>query len=245
MADAVTAEPETEETGDGKQTQAPVKGAPWITMFPKSVRGDDMLTWGATPEEMVTNVRKAMKENGDLRRRVKESTAAIPGSPDDYTFSIGEDVKDLVSLDTLKAFQQQAHKAKLTPAQAQELLGFQLGLAAQTRKAAADRMKKQAEETMNSLRAEYKEKTDAVVKDAIALVERVGGKELRDELEKTGLGNNGHLIRAFIKLAPLFNERGAGGAGSTGAAAASTGGAVDVDLKSVYNKSWVQMGGKL
>ena len=55
-----TAEPASAPAAPAR-SQEPVKEAPWITQFPKSVRGDDMLSWGATPEDMITNVRSAFK----------------------------------------------------------------------------------------------------------------------------------------------------------------------------------------
>lgn len=226
MAEEPTSEPAP------APSQQPVKDAPWITQFPKSVRGDDLMSWGATGEEMIENNRKIRAEHATMKSRLADLTSGVPESEEEYAFSIADDVKDLVNVEELKGFRTLAKDLGLSVTKAQKFVDFE---AARRRAAvvAYDKAKtERTKATMEELRAEYKDKTDAVLADAFRTVTAIGGKELHDELERS-LGSNPLLVRAFIKIAPLFTEAGARPASGGGGG----GNDEDIDLSEVYSRS--------
>lgn len=58
------------------------------------------------------------------------------------------------------------------------------------------------------LHNEYGEKSREKVEHAFRLVEKIGGEDLKNELNATGLGNSVNLIKFVVKLAESFNEDG-------------------------------------
>jgi hypothetical protein len=216
-----------------------VEGAPWSTQIPKHLRGDDMLTWGATWEDMIGNVRAAFKKNAELESKMTEFTKGVPEKAEDYTFNIPEAAKAYVSAEDLKAFQGLAKSFNLTSTAAQKLVEFESNRALAARKAYEDYVAAKKKESIEGLRAEYGDKTESLLAAALQTVEALGGKELRDEMENSAIGNNPLLIRAFIKASEHYTERGPGtppgpGGGQEGVSA--------VDLKTIYPKSAKSMG---
>jgi hypothetical protein len=210
-------------------------------MFPKSVRGDDMKSWGATTEEMVGKVRGTFKENAELKARLAEFTKGVPAGEDEYTFTVPDEFREAVSTEDLKAFSAMAAKLKMPASAAQDLVTFEMNRFAAARKAYAESREARKKEVLEGLRAEYKDKTDSLIAEAQRVAQALGGKELRDELD-AGMGDSPLLIRAFIKLAPQFGERGVNSGGAApGQGAAAAG---EVDLKQVYPKSYNQMTGR-
>jgi hypothetical protein len=58
--------------------------APWIVSFPVSVRGEDMLSWGHTAEEVATTVRSTFKERDTLkteRETLVKERDTLKGAP--------------------------------------------------------------------------------------------------------------------------------------------------------------------
>jgi len=238
-APAAAPPPQKQAQAPAPRSQEPVAEAPWSTQIPKALRGDDMLTWGSTWEDMIGNVRSAFRENQELKSRVGEITKGVPEKAEDYTFTISEEAKPYVNAEDLKSFQALAKSFNLTTAAAQKLVEFESNRALAARKAYEDYVAAKRKEAMEGLRAEYKDKTEAVIAAALATVEALGGKALRDEMEKSAIGNNPLLIRAFIKASEHYTER---GPGTNPAAGTGQGSVTEVDLKAIYPKSAKAMG---
>jgi hypothetical protein len=223
------------------RSQEPDPNTPWITLFPKDVRGPDMATWGRTTAEMATKVRGAFKQNEELKAALAEYQKGVPANEDEYTFSVPEEAAALIKPEEIKDFQKLAHKLKLPSAAAQDLFAYEYGRYIASAKARQEASVAQSKALVEELRGEYKDKTEAVIEDAFRVVTSLGGKELHDAL-RNDMGNNKLLIKAFIKLAPMFTERGIRGGGQAPGGGAS--GEGEVDLRSVYSKSYDRMTGK-
>lgn len=223
------------------RSQDPAPEAPWITMFPKDLRGDDMLAWGRTPAEMLGTVRGALKQNSEMKAALEGFRKGVPQAEDEYTFSVPEEFRESIDPEQLKSLQKMAFKLKLPASAAQELLDFDIARNLAARKAYKEAGDLKTKAVMDELRAEYKDKTETVLEDAFRVVSSLGGKELHDAL-KNDMGNNKVLIKAFIKLAPLLTERGIQGGGS--ASGGGTPAEGEIDLREVYGKSYNSMIGK-
>lgn len=225
---------------------APVKGAPWIPMYPKEVRGEDMHTWGASLADQAAFIRRTVRERNDMAKELEGLKGSVPASPEDYSFTIDEKHRGMVSADDLKEYQALAAELKLPVAAAQRLLEFETKRAVAVQERVASLQKDEAKKTMEVLGAIYKDKTKAVLSDVDNLISKFGDPELRKEFElnKVGehyLGNHPSLLKMLAKISQQFVERGAGTGAPGSGGTADTG---EIDLKEVYPLSWSRMTGK-
>ena len=213
--------------------------APWKTLIPKDLRGDDMNTWGATWADMIGNVRTAFKENAEMRTKMETLTKGVPEKAEDYAFNITDAVKPFFSPEDLKSFQALAKEFNLPAAAAQKLVDFESQRALAARKGYKEYVDGLKAKSRETLRAKYKDKTEATIAAAIATVEAIGGKELRDEFENSPFGNHPLIIEAFAQVSQHYTERSPNLPPAPGG---GQGGITEVDLAHVYSKSAKQMG---
>lgn len=198
-----------------------------------------MNTWGATWADMIGNVRASFKENAELRSKVEAMTKGVPEKAEDYAFTITEAVKPFFSPDDLKSFQTLAKEFNLPAASAQKLVDFESQRALASRKAYKEYVDGLKAKALETLRGKYKDKTEATINAAIAAVEAIGGKELREEFENSAFGNHPLIIEAFAQVSQHYTERGPNAPPSPGGGQE---GITAVDLKKIYPKSSNQMG---
>lgn len=121
-------------------------------------------------------------------------TPVMPDLPEGFSWDEGQ----------MKSFFTAAHKAGLTTAQTQTLVDWY----AEDQKGvlkAGDEAIKVAEET---LKGEWKAAYPRNLGLAKAAAKEIGGKELVDLLDQTGLGNHPVILKAFAKLGKSLAEDG-------------------------------------
>jgi hypothetical protein len=209
--------------------------APWIAQVPKELRGEDLLSLGSNLGEVVKNARDIIKERDALKTKAGPKPG-VPETPDGYKFAFPDDFpKDLIPSEAeLKQFAAVAKKLNLSADEAAELLNFEAGRAASTRKAFQELTAQNTKRLRDELQDTYKEKADEKLAGAYKVIDQFGDAELRKELDATGMGNNPRLVKMLIKIGSHFTEKGITAAPGTGTPPAEEG----VDLKQVYARSY-------
>jgi len=219
--------------GDAQPTPTLEEQAPWTSQVQKELRGDDLLALGANLNDVVKNARALRTERDDLKKKVGPKPG-VPDTPDGYKFTFPDEAKDLVKPEDVKAFSALAKELTLNNDEAGKLVAFETARTVAARKAYADLQKANAKKVRDDLQTEYKDKAEERLAGAFALVEQLGGKELKDELNVTGMGNNPLLIKMLVKVGSYFSEKGltlpSAGGGSAGADEGP-------DLNEVYKRS--------
>jgi hypothetical protein len=200
------------------------------------MRSEDLATMGNNLGEVVTNFKRISKEHGEWKAKVEASVKDVPETADGYKISIPSDVPaELFKDEDRKSFKELAKKLGITQSALNELISFETGRTVAVRKASNDARLESEKKLKADLIETYKDKADSELEGAFRLVEQVGGKELKEELEK-GQGNNPRLIKAFVKLSKLFSEKGITPSGDGG------GDTSGPNLARLYPKSAAQMG---
>jgi len=224
---------------DASTTEAPrpiEEQAPWVAQVPKELRGEDLLGLGLNLGDVVKNTREIIKERDTLKASSKPKEG-VPESPEGYKFNIPEDFpKDLMNETDLKAFAAIAHKLKLTPVEAADLINFETGRTLAIRKAQGETRVQNQKKTKDLLINEYKEKADERLAAAFAVIDKFGEPGLKEELNATAMGDNPKLIKMLVKVGALFTEKGMMNTGGTGAGPAAS--EQPTDLKEVYKRSY-------
>ena len=130
-----------------------------------------------------------------------------PKSPDEYKYELPKE--NHLNENTLKAFSEQAHKLGLLPKQAQGIIDYYNGLAAQNVQSEAMQQETAQLEAETVLRKEYGPAYSNKISAARNLATNVLGAEfLRDTVLKDGsrLGDNPQVVRAFATLAEKLSE---------------------------------------
>ena len=142
-----------------------------------------------------------------------------PKTPDGYKdpegLSLDPDLK--IVPEKVKAAREQMHKLGLTVKQQQALEALHLTTLNETVVGFKGTQVAAKEETLKNLEAEWKGQTAANLEIAKKAAIAVGGQELFDYLDKSGLGNNVALIKAFNKIGKMMSEDGAAKTGSSDA----------------------------
>ncbi len=127
-----------------------------------------------------------------------------PEKVEDYKFEVPADSP--FDEKFVNNFKEIAHKNGVLPKQAEGLVKW----FAEASKAEAagyeNQVKADFEKNLTSLKAEWGNAYDGKLAKAQAAVEKFGGKELMDYLTKSGLGNQGPIIKAFANAASIFGE---------------------------------------
>ena len=118
----------------------------------------------------------------------------MPDLPEGFAWDDGQ----------MKSFFETAHKAGLTPSQAQSLVDWYAADQRGVLKAGDEALK----EAEGVLKAEWKAAYPKNLGLAKAAAFQIGGKELVGLLDQTGLGNHPVILKAFAKLGRSMAEDG-------------------------------------
>lgn len=129
-----------------------------------------------------------------------------PEKPEDYKYNKPDFVSKDVEWDNgiEKEFLGIAHKIGLNSQQVQELVNWQ-GRLMEARVTSA---RKQVAETLKALENEWGPEYKGKLIKGERAVREIGGDELVNLLEKTGMGNNPILIKAFAEIGEILAEDG-------------------------------------
>ncbi len=103
------------------------------------------------------------------------------------------------------------HKLNLTDSQAKGVLEHYFGTLNEQHASVQQANKTGMEQASQKLREEFGDKFDAKVDVAKSVLQKFGTPELAEYLEKSGLGNDPHIVRIFAKIGDAMMEDGAAG----------------------------------
>lgn len=129
----------------------------------------------------------------------------LPDSPDKYELKLPEDIKEeeKVQYNQLKEF---AIKNHILPKQLQATMDYFNNIHAEQSKMAEARQSQEFEAQVGSLKKEWGENYDANLQRARVAVEQIGGKEFKEYLHNSGLGNDINLVKFMAKVSNLLKE---------------------------------------
>ena len=99
-----------------------------------------------------------------------------------------------------------AHQLGLTPKQLEGLMTFYGAHQAQAFKDAQAGLVTAAEETASILRDEFGPQFEARLTQAKRVVQQLGGPEVVEALNRTGAGNDPHMVKLFAKIGAMMGE---------------------------------------
>lgn len=190
----------------------------WVATLPEPMRTDPLVTKYKTPEEFqagIKNMAELVGRKGVILPKADAKPEEVgafwtalgrPEKPDGYKFT---DVKDLhasikITPESQAMFAQIAHKANLTPAQADAVNSLYLTMASAM---VADQEKTRAEAVKNqdaALRAKWQGNYDANLAKVRDVITKAGGPEA---IKAFGdLGNNPAVLEVLGKIAGAFSE---------------------------------------
>ena len=162
------------------------------------------------------------------------AAVGVPESPAKYDLKTGRLPAGVtVDEETTAEYKKLAHGMGLTPKQAQALFEFDIKRQGEDYQAYLNLRKESAQEAMNELKKTYGEKYEEKLSHALRIVAKLGGDELKSELEASGLGNNKQLINFMIKVSENYSE--------DGIIVGSVGGSNTVNLDNLYGKSMAHL----
>lgn len=172
----------------------------------KMIGGSIRLPAKDAPPEEFTALRTRLAEAGVLD--------APPPAPDKYSARLNLPEGHEADPGMTSRFFKVAHDHGLSDKQAQAMLDLYVEQAG----AAKEKLGGSATETMQLLEKEYGGATKQYLSYAQRAVSEVGGQELMQVLDSTGLGNHPALVKAFIRVGkmmaeddPIFAETTSGG----------------------------------
>lgn len=190
-------------------------GPEWLGGLPPELRDSPSLRRYADPAALAKSYvelegvigRKGVivpgeKDGPEAHARFR-AALGVPEKPDGYALAAPAGIPDGVwQPEAASAFAAVAHDAGLTPTQAQKLATWWAGAAAQaeaTKGASAG-------ETEAALRTEWGVAYDTKIEGAKRALREFGGDDLVAHLDKTGLGNDPAMVRAFARIGELVGE---------------------------------------
>ncbi len=200
-----------------------IKAAPSLSKY-KDV--GDLAKAYVNAEKLIGRGGVVIPKDGDAPEVTAKFRAAmgVPEKPEDYAIKPPEGLPESIwSEASAKEFQGWAHELGLSPKQAQQLAEKYAGHALAARDAIG--LTPDGKPAEEALRAEWGREFDTRKQQAQQAVKEFGGPELVEFLQRTGLGNNPAMVRAWAKIgAELSEDRPAGmgtGRGVMGKEAAS------------------------
>lgn len=103
-------------------------------------------------------------------------------------------------------FRQIAHKVGLNKSQAKNMYGEYAGLVLQQTKANQDRIASEMETASTALKTELGDAYEGKMTLANRAITEVGGEDLINLFETSGMGRNPTVVKAFIKIGELMAE---------------------------------------
>lgn len=203
-------------SGTGTALAAGAGGTPadWRASLPDDVKNDPAIKDFKTPgdwlksykhAQSMVGVDKIPKPKADWKPeqwQQYEAAIGVPDAPEKYPDAKvkvdGLEIDPGSVLEAKKLFK----SLRITPEQAQGLLDYHMGI--QGRELEAGKI--QGQQALEQLQAEWKDNYKLNVQTAFAVVKQHGAPELVEYLEKSGLGNNVHLIKLFHKFGTMTAE---------------------------------------
>ena len=127
-----------------------------------------------------------------------------PESPDQVEIPVDEDLEVDESL--LEEFKKVAVESKLLPKQAQALAQWWLAKEKELLQAQERAMEEMAKEAERQLRKEWGQAYESKLLLAKRTVDLLGGPELMERLEETGLGNDPVVIKFLARIGEALSE---------------------------------------
>jgi len=203
----------------GDEHTAPEYGA-WTQQIPREVLTEDFAGFKTIGDfakhhiEMKTEHTKTQgrlkeaifrpgKDAGEAEKAAYRKALGVPDSKDAYKIE-GKDI----SPERIASIKEFAFSHNLDNDQAAALFEREEKEKAEflsTMKSKREEKRKAAE---NFLSNEYKDKAKEKVERAYRLVEKLGGEDLKKELDATGLGDSINLIKFMVKVSESFGEDG-------------------------------------
>ena len=227
-------------TNDGKTIRLLF---PELTEERRKDLAKDVKKKGESAKVAIRNIRR--DANDSFKKLAKEDVSedeikayraavGIPESPAKYDLKTGRLPAGVtVDEDTTAEYKKLAHEMGLTPKQAQSLFEFDIRRQGEDYQAYLNLRKESAQEAMNELKKTYGEKYEEKLSHALRIVAKLGGDELKSELEASGLGNNIQLINFMVKVSENYSE--------DGIIVGSVGGSNTVNLDNLYGKSMAHL----
>lgn len=143
------------------------------------------------------------------------------GRPSDLAkYQVPSDVKlpDTVKLDEQKLAEvrRSFHELGLSEKQGSAVLGIYAKRLADSLAADESRVAQERQAAEVALRGEFGDQFDTKLAAGQKAIQELGGEELRNYLNTSGLGNNVHMVRAMIKLGEMLQSDSSQAGGSGG-----------------------------
>lgn len=199
----------------GGSSQGSGSGSSWRDSLPEEIRNEGALS-------VFSDVGSLAKSYLSTKALVGKKGVIVPGekATDEewgaFFKSIGQPEADKFDVkipegvqanqDFVTKFKEMAHKSGLLPKQAQGLLDWYAKHEMETltsRKAQSQATQKQG---LEALQKEWGAAYEKEIAKARLAVKELGGEELQQHLEKTGLGNDPVMIRLMAKAGSLLGE---------------------------------------
>jgi hypothetical protein len=231
MSDTVLTPPADNQTPDAPATETPAAPADWRAGLPEDLRGEKMFEnikgkdWVEAGPTLAKGYRDAQKLVGSGIMRVPGKDAkpeevakwksenlgklaeaglidAAPAASDKYEAKLNLPEGRAADPKSMSRFYDVAHKNGLSDRQAQAVLDLYVEL----QDGARDSIGGSAKEAMTTLEREW----GGAVQHNLGLAQRavaeLGGRELMELLDTTGLGNHPALIRVFHRVGKVLSE---------------------------------------
>lgn len=194
--------------------------APWTSQVPKDLL-DDSFKGVKTLGDYVKSTKQLKEEHAKTAEKLKSAifppsekateaekaayrkALGVPEKAEDYTI----DAKD-AKPERIAALKEFALRNHMTRAQTASLFEWEERNRSEMVAAVKAQRAEKQKAAEDFLHNEYGEKSREKVEHAFRLVEKIGGEELKNELNATGLGNSVNLIKFVVKIAESFNEDG-------------------------------------
>lgn len=190
----------------------------WLDSLPEDIKKDPSLAMFKEPAALAKSWINAQKMIGankvvipDEKASDEEKAAFYqklgrPDSPDKYELKAPEGYE--LDDGLVKTFKEAAHKAGLTPNQANAILAFDAQRMAESRQKAEAAQARQMEESLIEYQKSLggQEKYKATVDRARVALREVGSPELKEFLEESKLGSHPRVIDLFSKIYSMMDE---------------------------------------
>ena len=147
-------------------------------------------------------------------RRAVFTKLGLPDDVSGYTLTAVENGVPFMAPDTelAKAWIAHSHKEGYLPEHANSAYGFLAQYMTQQHTDAVTKEAADAETNAKALKTEWgDEKFDTNIKKADFAVEKLGGDELREQINNAGLGTSPVLMKALVRVGTMLAEDSAGG----------------------------------
>jgi hypothetical protein len=223
--------------GGQANTDTPPVEAPagnWLNELPEDIRGSEYLKDIDGPGPLATKHVELAKTHADLKATLPE----VPATPDEYQFTLPDGFP--VDETEMGNFKAKAHELGMPNDKAAGMLNFYIDYYNRGIQAMEAQKASQLEAAQAKLDQAWGVDKDANIALVDKTVERFGGQELIEELEKLGLTRNPVSMQMFYNIGKAMSEaalvEGHGPTARTGPPRAEDGGPMLDFSKSMPNK---------